>query len=224
VPPLSTAVAATAAGIGIVVGLGAFFQAIVVGNMSVVAPVAATGAFVPVVAALVGGERPSLSQALGILAAVGGVSLASRTSGDPRAGQRESGIGLALLAAGGFGSFLWLMAPASRHGVPWAILIARGVPAVILSAVVASRRPSFREARESRTAIAIVAAGVLVVLASTLYAYATRHGELAIVSVLAAVSPVVTVLLAYRVLNERVYGARQVGIIMVLAAVVVLSI
>jgi hypothetical protein len=52
---------------------------------------------------------------------------------------------------------------------------------------------------------------VLALVAIALYAYATVHGELAIVSVLGSLSPAVTVLLAYRVHGERVRRVQSLG-------------
>jgi drug/metabolite transporter (DMT)-like permease len=56
-----------------------------------------------------------------------------------------------------------------------------------------------------------------------LYGAATLHGQLVIVSVLGSLYPVVIVLLAYRVLGERLDGAQQVGVAAVLCGVVLLS-
>jgi drug/metabolite transporter (DMT)-like permease len=129
-----------------------------------------------------------------------------------------------LLAAVGTGLFMWLMAPASRHGVPWAILISRAIPAVLLVAVVAVRRPSLRPALRPHPAGRIIAQAVLGLVASVLYAFATRHGQLAIVSVLGSLYPAVTLLLAHRLLGERLAGLQQVAISAVLGGVLLLSV
>jgi drug/metabolite transporter (DMT)-like permease len=203
VPPVGAVAAAAGAGLGQLVGLAAFFQAMVVGKMSVVAPISATGVVLPVAVGIVRGEHPSAAQAIGIVAAIAGVALAARSQGEQRAARAESGLGLALLAAVGSGLYLWLMAPASRHGVAWAVLICRAIPAVALTAVVSIRRTSLRPALEPRTA---------------------SHGQLVIVSVLGSLYPAVTVLLAYRVLGERLGGAQQLGVSAVLGGVVLLSV
>ena len=64
---------------------------------------------------------------------------------------------------------------------------------------------------------------LLGVSAVVLYGYATLHGSPTIVSVLASLYPVVTVLLAYHVLGERVHRDQRVGVLAVLAGVVLLS-
>lgn len=72
--PDSTAVlTATAAGLSLTFSLAAFFQAMVVGTISIVAPIGATGAVIPIVAGIGGGERPSAVQVIGIVAAIIGV-------------------------------------------------------------------------------------------------------------------------------------------------------
>jgi drug/metabolite transporter (DMT)-like permease len=205
------------------VGLAAFFQAMVVGTISIVPTISATGVVVPIVAGVVGGERPGAEQVVGIVAAIAGIVLAART---PRVGPSapaESGLGLALLAALGQGLFFWLMAPASHQGVPWAGLITRAIPAVVLAATLGSRRESLRPALELRGAGIILIAAVLSFAGVALYADATRHGGLAIVSVIASLYPVVTVLLAYMVLGERVRSVQRIGMAAVLAGVVLMS-
>src|SRR5687768_14051532 len=67
---LGPALLAGAAG---VVALAAFYRALAVGTMGVVAPVAALGVVVPVAAGLLDGETPALVQLVGIAVAVLGV-------------------------------------------------------------------------------------------------------------------------------------------------------
>jgi drug/metabolite transporter (DMT)-like permease len=223
IPPGGAVVAAVGAGVGLAVGVGAFFQAMAVGKMSVVAPVTASGVALPIAVGVAGGERPSAPQAVGIVAAIVGVVLTARQPGDGPAVPAESGFGLALVAAVGTGLFLWLMAPASRHGVAWALLISRTIPAALLTAAVCDRRPALRPAFEPRAAGAILAAAGLGFAGIALYALATLHGQLAIVSVLASMYPAVTVFLAYHVLGERLGHSQQAGIAAILSGVVLLS-
>jgi drug/metabolite transporter (DMT)-like permease len=223
VPPLTTIAAAVGAGLGSTLGLAAFFQAMVVGTMSVVAPISATGVVIPVVAGIVQGERPGAAQAIGIVAAIFGIVVASRPPREDSSIPARSGVGLALLAALGAGLMLWMMALASRHGVPWALLIMRAIPTVILAMGVIIRSASIRPAFEARNARVTIAAALLAFSAVALYGFATLHGQLAIVSVLASLYPAVTVLLAYHVLGERLHGMQQLGIAATLAGVVLLS-
>ena len=92
------------AGVMGVVGLAAFYRALAVGTMGIVGPISATGAIVPVVYGLARGERPSVLQAVGIVVAVIGVVAASLEPLPEGAGRKlATGVGLALIAALGFG-------------------------------------------------------------------------------------------------------------------------
>jgi drug/metabolite transporter (DMT)-like permease len=63
----------------------------------------------------------------------------------------------------------------------------------------------------------------LAVVAVGLHTYATVHGELAIVSVLGSLYPLVTVLLAHHVLGERLHRVQVFGVVFVLGGVVLMS-
>jgi len=222
--PDSTAVlTATAAGLSLTFSLAAFFQAMVVGTISIVAPIGATGAVIPIVAGIGGGERPSAVQVIGIVAAIIGVVLASRQPRRKPSAQPHGGIALALLAALGSGLFFWLMASASHDNVAWAIVVSRAVAVIALALFLGIRRESLRPALDARTARIVPIAAVLGFGGIALYAESTLHGGLAIVSVLGSLYPVTTVVLAYVLLGERVNSVQRAGIAAVLAGVVMMS-
>src|SRR5262249_23619395 len=65
-----------------VMGMVSFYRALGRGTMSIVAPIVATCAIVPVLAGVViDGERPEMLQWVGVIAALAGVALASREPG-----------------------------------------------------------------------------------------------------------------------------------------------
>ncbi|HTE60525.1 MAG TPA: EamA family transporter, partial [Solirubrobacteraceae bacterium] len=99
---------AVGAGIVDVVGVTAFYRALAIGTMSIVAPLSATGAVIPVLVGLASGERPRTLQLVGMALAMVGVVLVGREAAEPDAEARRTGrtaVLLALLAAVGFGSF-----------------------------------------------------------------------------------------------------------------------
>ena len=222
VPTLDAAAAAVAAGACPTVGLAALFQAMVVGTMSIVAPISATGVAVPVLAGAVGGDELDPVQAVGIAAAVAGVVLTSRRPSAGSSSRRAAGLELALLSALGCGLFFWLMALASRHGLAWTILIARSVPSLVLAPRALLRRTG-RQPLDRRIAGRLLACAILAFAGMALYAGATVHGELAVVSVLASLFPIVTIVLANRVLGERVSETQRLGIITVVISVALIA-
>ena len=64
-----------------------------------------------------------------------------------------------------------------------------------------------------------IGAGVLVTLGNGLFVVATTLGSLAVVSVLAAMFPATTVILAWLVLGERLTTQRKFGLVLALVAV-----
>ena len=78
-------------------------------------------------------------------------------------------------------------------------------------------RSSLRVPRVSLVAVAAV--GVADVSANALFAFASGHGLLALVAVLGSLYPVVTVLLAHLLLDERLTRAQQAGIAVALTGV-----
>jgi drug/metabolite transporter (DMT)-like permease len=213
---------AVLAGLAGAVGIGALYRGLAVGSMSIIAPITATGAVIPVVAGVATGERPTHLQGAGLALALGGVVLAARQDSGSQVGARvAAGVGLALLAALGIGSFLLALDAASEGGVPWALLIQRTVCVLLVLAVALFVRPHFRVGW--RNTAPLVAIGALDMSANALFALASTRGLVSVVSVLASLYPVTTVLLARLLLGERIARLQQVGVVTALAGVVLVS-
>jgi drug/metabolite transporter (DMT)-like permease len=208
--------------IGGTIALAAFYRALSIGTMSIVAPISATGAVIPVIAGIVGGDRPGALQLTGIVAAIAGVVLASREAHDDerRADAARRSIALALVAALGFGAFLTLMDSAAEASVPWALLVARVTSVALVGIAVLAVRPP-APGRADLPALALV--GVLDLGANGLYAAATTEGLLSIVGVLGSLYPVTTVLLARALLGERLRRAQNLGIVLTLCGVALIA-
>jgi drug/metabolite transporter (DMT)-like permease len=132
-----------------------------------------------------------------------------------------TGVGVALVAAVGIGSFLLAIDAASEGGVGWALLVQRSVCVAIVLAVAAIARPSLRVGREN--AAPMVAIGVLDMSANALFALASTRGLVSVVSVLASLYPVTTVLLARLLLGERIARTQQLGVVAALVGVVLIT-
>jgi drug/metabolite transporter (DMT)-like permease len=220
----STLWAAGVGGLGIL-GLLAFYRALSIGTMSVVAPISATGVAIPVLVGLVSGERPGTLQVAGIALACGGVILAAREAPSEDLAARRSSrhaIGLALIAAIGFGSFFAGIDQAEETAdVAWVLLCTRLVDVALLAVAVAVFRPSIPHDRAALGALAAV--GVLDLLANLLFVLAAGRGLLSVVGVLGSLYPAVTVILARFVLHERLTRMQNAGVLVTLAGVVALA-
>jgi drug/metabolite transporter (DMT)-like permease len=89
----------------------------------------------------------------------------------------------------------------------------------VLWGAVALLRGRRHRVRDARDAVALAGIGVLDVSANLLYGIATATGVLALVSVLGSVYPVVTVVLAWKFLGERLRAIQYVGVGLALGGV-----
>jgi len=201
-------------------GLYAYYRGMAVGAISVVAPIAGASAVVPVAFGIAAGDSPSAAQLAGIGCAILGVALASFER-QPGARRVAAGAGLAVLAAIGFGFYFPPMHAAGRADFWWASLLFRATSLAVVASTVAVRRPPLRLGR--RDLAVVVAVGIGDTLGNVLYAASSGHGLVSLTSVLASLYPVVTVLLAARVLRERIAPAQRVGIALTLAGVVLIA-
>lgn len=201
-----------------IVGIAALYRGMAVGMVSVVAPISAAGAALPVLVGLARGERTSLTQAIGIVLALLGIVLASLVT-DAEAGKRRvgAGVGLALLAALGFGLFFLLLHEASTRDVLWAAVVQRTTGTLVMIPFALIVRPSLVGVR-SRL-LSLCAAGALDTGANALFAAASVSGLASIAAVLASLYPVVTVVLAGLVLRERLTRAQTLGVTSALVGV-----
>ena len=222
-PSLSAVGWAALAGSAGIVALGAFYRALAIGTMSVVAPISATAAAVPVLVGLAEGERPSTLQVAGMAIALAGVILASREPIEEGAAPpNRAAIGLALVAAAGFGTFFVGIDKASATAeVPWVIVVQRCSSLVLLVIAALAVRPTLPRDAPSLAVLGMI--GVLDLGANGLYALATTKGLLSVVSVLGSLYPAVTVVLARFVLAERIARVQEVGVVLALAGVVAIS-
>src|SRR5712691_3853726 len=200
-------------------GFYAYYRGMAVGAMSIVAPISGISAAIPVVVGILSGDRPSLWQWLGIAAALGGVFLASREPG--RGGRVAAGVGLALLAAIGFGGYFPPMHAAGNADFWWASLIFRLTSTSVILAAAAIRRPSLAIQPIQIPILALIGTGDM--LGNFFFAAAATSGLVSITSVLASLYPIVTVMLARFALKERVARSQEAGVALTLAGVALIS-
>jgi drug/metabolite transporter (DMT)-like permease len=220
-PPGASILWAAPAGLFGTLGLAALYRGMAVGSMSVVAPIAAVGAVIPVTFGIATGDDVSAVQIAGFALALAGVVLASferHAGGDVKV---ATGVPWALAAMIGFGGYYIPMHEASEQDFLWAALVFRASVGVIAFAAWLAFRPPLAAARGSLVAIAVI--GLADTAANALFAAASSLGEVSVVSVLATLYPVTTVALAAIVLSERVNRLQGVGVVAALAGVVLIA-
>jgi drug/metabolite transporter (DMT)-like permease len=202
------------------------YASLAIGPMSILSPLTAlVSAIVPLTAGLIRGERlgPIGYVAIGVaLVAIVLVGFIPE-----RGAVRPSlrGILMAIGSGAMIGAFLIIMdlTPSNSGIVP--LVVNRGVATAIMFTVVAvlaiARRPSTGGwAPGLRLALAC---GVVDALANVGLLVGLRIGELSVVSVLTALYPAGTIILAAIVLKERIAIVQYVGLALAIAAAAMLA-
>jgi drug/metabolite transporter (DMT)-like permease len=212
---------AVGAGAASALGLGAFYRAMALGSISVVATIGALGIAVPVFVGIARGESPSALQGAGALIAFGGaVAVAWEPDPEWRRATAAS-VGLAAIAGVGFGIFFLGLDLASPPNPAWTIVFARVGGVTVLGAAGLAMRPPFPPSRSLLPVLLTI--GVCDVAANSLFAVATNHGLLSLVAVAGSLYAAVTVLLARVVLGERLARPQQAGVLVALTGVALLA-
>lgn len=206
------------AGLSGVVGLVAFYRGMAIGSISIIAPVSALGALVPLAVDVARGLAPGPLAMAGMLVALAGACLAARAPGPAS----RRGVGLALVAALGFGGFFALLGEAAADSALWGLASARLGSAPI--ALVAVAVIGVGVGVHGRTLALIVVGGVLDASANLLFAAGSQRGLVSVVAVLGSLYPVVTVALAGALLGERLGRLQMAGAALALAGVVMIAV
>ncbi|MEU4218091.1 EamA family transporter [Actinoplanes sp. NPDC026623] len=219
--------AAVAAGFGSVLALGFLYYAMANGRIVVVAPVAATGAVLPVAFGIIRGDSVSAVGLAGMVLALGGAAAAAVESG-PADGQPANWLGTAaaFASAVSLGFFFTMLDIAGQCDPFWATFVTRLTAcAAVLLLVLARRARSATSGRPSRyrnwSALAVI--GICDAAAEISFATASTAGQLETASVLSSLYPVVTVVLAVVLLHERMRPLQIVGSVGALAGVILVA-
>src|SRR3954467_5429670 len=206
-PPASPARAdllwGVAAGLTGGVGVALLYRALAIGTMAVVAPTTAVCAVaIPVVVAVVLGERPVPLAIAGIVLGIISIILVSQQQTPPGSeqahgadrGRLPPGVPTAFASGVAIGFFFLSLARTRAEAGIWPLLTARMVSVLLFATLAIATRASFRMTRG--TVARVFAAGTIDMLANALYLLASRQGQLSVVVTLSSLYPASTVLLA----------------------------
>jgi len=219
--PASLAWAAVASACGII-GLVAFYRALSIGRMGIVAPVAGVlGAAIPVLTGAIVQGLPTVLQGVGIAFAVVSVVLVTRPGDEPARPNDRRALGLAILAGVGFGLFLTLLRQAGDGSVPWLLVATRLSSVAILAGAFLVTRDVV-PAKASWIGPAVLA-GSLDVAGNAFYIAAAQTGRLDVAAVTSSLYPITTVILARLLLGERFAHVHVAGVVVAGVAIVCIS-
>lgn len=207
------------------------YACLAIGPMSILSPLTAlVSAVVPLAAGLARGEAFSLVGYLAIGLALVAVVLVGFVPGQKAVLPSGRALLMAVAAGALIGVFLIVidLTPDDSGLVP--LLANRAVNAVILFTVIAAvgvltrRRVIGTASSGWRAGLTLaVVGGAVDAAANVLLLLALRAGDLSVVSVLTALYPAGTILLAAIVLRERIAPSQAVGLVLAIAAAGLLS-
>jgi drug/metabolite transporter (DMT)-like permease len=219
-------------GTGVCHVLGLFFvyRAFEIGTLAIVSPISAGFAIVTALLSLAMGEHPPALTRAGAALLIGGAVLATRPTAGP--GVRSAvwrGVPEAALSALAFGTMFWMfyffVEPELGHGWPMVVLKTMAVTGSLLL-FLQRRRKEPAPAAGSGARIAVLAAGAAAAdtLAWLAYIRGTATTYATIVTALASLFSVVTVLLAWRFFRERLSVPQWAGVAAILLGILVVSV
>ena len=209
-------------GAGGLIGLGLLYYCLANGAMTVVGPLTAVvSAVLPVIVGYALGERPSALALAGIVLALTGIVLVTGAIGTPHVPTPPRIVLLTIIGGAGFGFMYVCLDQTSDQSGMWPLVSARVVSIGVAAAIVVGRRR--RPDAPGILSGYAVAAGVFDMGANVLFVLATREGLLSLVSVITALYPVSTILLALRFDRERLSRTQGLGLIGVGVAVALVA-
>jgi len=217
-------IAAVVAGLAITLSALAEYKSMTLAEMSVVAPIFAGAAIVPVVWGLARGERPGAVQIAGMALTIAGIVLISRPGRrTPATAERASraGILLAIFAALMIGVVLVAYDYGGDVDPYWTVAVARFAAVLTLLVALGASRSKLR--LKAGSVPGSILLGVLLLTANVLFTTASTMGLLSVVAVLGWLSPAVTVFWAQALLHERLRLVQWLAAALVLAGVVCLA-
>ena len=210
---------AIGAGIAGFLGLTSFYSGLATGRMGVVSPISSLSAIIPLTVAFIGGERPKSIQFIGMAIALAGAFCASGP--DIIKGLPLKPLLYGVGAAVGFGTALTFMAQGSKTS-SLLTMTAMRVITISICALIALRYRSVGGFALIDYRILFIIGGTDF-LANYFLGLATTKGLVSIAMVLGSLFPIVTALLAFRFLHERLHKVQYLGIILAVGGVAVIS-
>jgi len=221
VPPTSSILWATLAGLCGGLGLTVFYRALATGPAAVAAPTAAVvGAVVPLLVGLVQEGPTRTGQLLALLLGLAGIALVSWTPG--RRKPASSGAFLLSIFGGlGFGAFFVCIAQVDRGYlfVPLAVTRVAELGVACVLFLVQRRSLPAQTVHGLPFIVGLLDAG-----GNVFYLTAVQFIRLDIAAVIASMYPGATVLLASTLQHEHIARLQVVGIVLSLAAVALIAV
>ena len=201
------------------IGLACLYEGLSTGRMGVVAPISSMSAVIPLIYAIVTGDKLSMIASAGIVIALVGVFCASGP--ELSNGLPIKPLLLALGAAAGFGMSLTFMSIGSQESALLTMVSMRGATFFVTIALALKFRTTGKFSKKDLPILIFIGAADF--LANLLLGVATTKGLVSVAMVFGSLYPIATALLAFKFLNERLHKVQYVGIALAVTGVSLIS-
>ena len=201
-------------------GLICLYRGLATGRMGVVSPISAMSGIVPVLSAVFFlDERFSALVTVGILLALLGAFMASGP--EVSQGLPLKPVLLALGAALGFGSALAFMAEGSQSSALMTMVAMRGATLLVSIVILLRLRGTGGMGKTHLPLLIFI--GVADFSANLILGVATTKGFVSLAMVLGSLYPIMTALLAFKYLHERLHKVQYAGIVSAVLGVALIA-
>jgi drug/metabolite transporter (DMT)-like permease len=226
-------VAGIAAGVASAVGITALYASLAIGPISIISPFGAVlGALVPLTFGFFIGDRFGPLGWLALALILVAVVLVGFVPGADVRLPSAKGLALAFVAGAGIGTILIALKFSPSDSGLASVLVMRLVSAGLLNILLLATwlRLRRRNGSSPKSIIAgkfwwaVIAAGIFDSSANIFFTLALRSGSISVVSVLTALYPLGTIILARLILKERIARVQMFGVLLALSGSAILAV
>lgn len=226
-------VAGIAAGVASAVGITALYASLAIGPISIISPFGAVlGALVPMTFGFFIGDRFGPLGWFALALILVAVVLVGFVPGADVRLPSAKGLALAFVAGAGIGTILIVLKFSPSDSGLASVLVMRLVSAGLLNILLLATWMRLRRRKDSspnriiagKFWWAVIAAGIFDSSANIFFTLALRSGSLSVVSVLTALYPLGTIILARLILKERIARIQMFGVLLALSGSAILAV
>ena len=221
------------AGVTSAAAMSALYASLAIGPISIVSPLSAVvSAIVPMFVGFAQGDRFSIWGLMALVAILAAIFLVGFVPGADVRLPSAKGLLLGIAAGVGIGIVLICLDQAPADSGLASVILLRSVAATLLGVFtlvmfLKSRQQTAGQPKPQRAPLklwlAVVVAGLFDSSANVFFLLASRIGSLSVVSVLTALYPLGTIILARIFLKEKIAKTQMIGILIALGASAVLA-
>jgi drug/metabolite transporter (DMT)-like permease len=226
-------IAGIAAGFASAIGITALYASLAIGPISIISPLGAVlGAMVPLIFGFTIGDRFGPLGWIALVLILVAVVLVGFIPGADVRLPSIKGLVLAFIAGAGIGTILIVLKFSPTDSGLASVITMRVVSAILLNILVFATWMNLRRKKVARPKTpmagkywwAVIAAGIFDSSANIFFTLALRSGSLSVVSVLTALYPLGTIILARLILKERIARIQMFGVLLALSGSAILAV